>query len=93
MGRLDQELPEHLLQDFLRRHTVLGQFGNGVGHLTAGDADLDRAELLQVAADRGLGEDHPLGGQELHQLDLARDHLLLEEPGDAVLALRLAESH
>src|SRR4029079_5862747 len=46
---------------------------------------------LEVAADRRLGGDDAVGGEHLHQLGLAGDRLLLEQPRDAVLALGLAE--
>src|SRR3954447_14120240 len=70
---------------------LLGVLGDGVGHRAAGDAHLHRAELLEIAAHRGLGGDDAVRGEHLDQLRLARGRLLLQQARDAVLALGLAE--
>src|SRR3954451_14181832 len=88
---LHDELADDAPEMVVRDRPLLGVLGNRVGHGTTGDPDLHRAELLEVAADRGLGRDDAVGRQHLDQLRLARDRLLLEQPGDAVLPLRLPQ--
>src|SRR5690606_30994974 len=70
-----------------------GQLGDGVHGVAAGHPDLDGAEVLEVARDGGLGGLDALGGQELHEVGLAGDRLLGQQPDDAVLALRLGHRH
>ena len=70
VGHLDHPVPEHPLEVVLGRDPLL-ELGHGVDRLAAGHADLDRAELLEVARHRGLGGDDPVGGQQLDQLGLA----------------------
>ena len=88
---LHHELAHDPPEVVVGRGALLGVLGDGVGHRPAGDAHLHRAQLLEVAAHGGLGRDHAVGRQHLHQLGLAGDRLLLEQAGDAVLALRFAE--
>src|SRR3954468_6786237 len=89
---LDHELPHHPAQVLVGRvRLVLGVLRHRVRHRPAGDAHLDRAQLLEVAAHGRLRREDPLGAEQLHDLGLARDHLLLEQAGEAVLALGLAE--
>ena len=71
---------------------LLGVLGDGVRHRPAGDAHLHRAEVLEVAAHRRLRGDDAVGREQLDELRLARHGLLLEQPRDAVLALRLARA-
>ena len=79
---LHHEFPHDPTEMVLGHHPVVGMLGDRIGHGATGDADLDRAELLEVAAHRGLGGDDPFRGHELEELLLAGDHLLLEETGD-----------
>src|SRR5947199_3202897 len=88
---VDHELAHHASEVVVGRARLLGVLGDRVRHRPAGDADLHRAEVLEVTADRRLGGDDPVRRQELDQLGLARHGLLLEQARDAVLALGLAE--
>ena len=60
---LDHPLAEHPAKVVLRRDLVDGELGQGVGRLAAGQPDLDGAQLLEVARDRGLGGLDALGGR------------------------------
>ena len=86
---LDHPLAQHPAQVVLGRHLMGGQLGQGVGRLPAGEPDLERPELLEVAGHGGLGGVDALGGQELDQVGLAAHRLGLQQPGDPVLALVL----
>ena len=79
VGHLDHELAHHPAQVVVGGRALLGVLGDGVGHGAARDAHLHRAELLEVAADRGLGGHHPVDREHLDQLGLAGDRLLLEQ--------------
>src|SRR5713226_1997070 len=91
VGDLDDEVAHDAAEVVVGCGGFFGVFGEGVGHGAAGDADLDRAELFEVAADGGLGGDDAVGGEELDDLGLAGDGLLFEEAANSVLALRFAE--
>ena len=65
------------------------ELGDGVGQLPAGQAHLHGAEVLEVAADGGLGGGDPGAGEEVDELGLAGDLVLGEQPPDPVLPLRL----
>src|SRR5262249_4525401 len=56
-------------------------------------AYLHRAELLQVARDRGLCGDDAIGGEQVDDLPLTTHRVSLEQRRDAMLALRLRNSH
>src|SRR5690349_4590184 len=92
MAHLDDPLAEYALE-------VLGGLGpllelrDGVHSLTARHAHLDGTQLLQVAGHRRLGGDHALDGEKVDDLGLAGDRVVLQQPGDPVLALRLSQSH
>ena len=91
VGDLDDEVAHDAAEVVVGGGGFFGVLGEGVGHGAPGDADFEGSELLEVAADGGLGGDDAVGGEELDDLGLAGDGLLLEEAGDAVLALRFAE--
>src|SRR5712692_9057296 len=91
VGDLDDEVAHDAAEMVVGGGGFFGVFGEGVGHGAAGDADLDGAELFEVAADGGLGGDDAVGGEELDDLGLAGDGLLFEEAADSVLALGFAE--
>src|SRR5204862_7636181 len=85
------DLAHDATQVVVGRARLLGALGDRVRHRPAGDADLDGAEVLEVAADCRLGGADPVRRQELDQLRLARHGLFLEQARDAVLALGLPE--
>ena len=89
---LDHPLAEHPPQVVLGRDLVRGQLGERVGRLAPRQADLDRAEVIEVARHRRLGGLDALLGQQRHQLRLAGHRLGLEQLGDAVLALVLGQA-
>ncbi len=64
----------------------------GVHGLPAGGADLDHAELVEVARHRRLRRAHALVGEQLEQLRLVADRLLADQPDDRLLAALLARS-
>ena len=66
---------------------LVGQLGDGVGRLALGGADLDGAQVDQVARHGGLGGGHALGRQQVDQLLLAGDRGRGQELADQVLAL------
>ena len=67
----------------------VGQLGDGVDGLAAGDPHLDGPEVLEVARHGGLGGRDAVGGEQLDEVGLAGDGVLGEQLGDAVLALGL----
>ncbi len=91
VGDLDDPVAEHPAEVVLGGALVRGQLGDGVDGLAAGDPDLDGAEVLEVARHGGLGGGDAVGGQQLDEVGLAGDGVVGEQPGDAVLALRLGE--
>ena len=86
---LHHPFAEHPPQVVLGCDLVGGQLGEGVGGLATGQADLDRAQLLQVAGDGGLGGLDALGGQQVDQMGLAAHRPGLQQFGDPVLSLVL----
>ena len=88
---LDHPLPQHPAQVVLGGDLVHREFRQGVRRIAAGQPDLHRAQVLQVARHRGLGRLHALLGQQRHQLSLAGHRLRLQQLGDPVLALVLGQ--
>ncbi len=87
---LDQPVAEDPPEVVLGADLLTGQLGDGVHGVAAGDPDLDRPELLEVTADRGLRHGDAVGREQLGQLRLVGDAVLDQQPTDAVLTLLLA---
>ncbi len=64
--------------------TTLG--GHGVHQRAGGGADLDRVELDEVAAERGLGDDDAVVGEQLAELALRPDLAVVEQVDLELLA-------
>ena len=84
---LGHPLAQHPAEVVVGGEAVGLVLGDGVGELAAGQAHLDGAEVVEVAADGGLGGGDAGVGQQLDELGLAGDLVLGQEPGDPVLAL------
>jgi hypothetical protein len=73
LGRLTQRRPG-------RAESALA--GHGVDEFAAGVADLHRAQVVEVAAERGLGDVQPVVGEELRQLALRAHRLPAQDLHD-----------
>ena len=87
---LGDPLPHHAAQVVERGDTLGRELGHGVHRRPARHADLDRAEILEVARHGRLGCGDPLAGEQLHELRLVRHLVLLDQTGDRLLSLHLA---
>ena len=69
------------------------QCRQGQRSFATGDSDADDTELIKVTGDRRLGSRDAFLTQQIHQLGLARDHVVFEQLGDAMVALLLRDPH
>ena len=72
---------------------ILGKFRDGIDSFAFHPSDLDGAEVIEIAADGGLGRRNPLVGQQSDQSLLAGNWVRSQQPGHQVLALVLRQPH
>ena len=72
-GDLDDPVAEDAAEVVLGGPLLVGVLGDGVGGLAVAGADLDGAQVVEVARHGGLGGGDALGGQQVDELLLAGD--------------------
>jgi hypothetical protein len=88
---LDHPVAEDPAEVVFGRPLLGGELRDGVDGRAPGDAHLDGAEIVEIARHGGLGGGDAVGGQQLHEVGLARHRLFDEQLRDAVLPLGLGD--